>query len=160
MDPAPALPRLPAPLRHVSVLQGSHYPTNALRRGIYAPVLIQMLQTAAISGCMPQMDPDTGTEIGPARQLKVEAQLDCAFKLLDKVLPSAKEEAAPYINPSREENLVEVTPDRVRTMTSEQLDHELRARFSRAPVPTSIPASPVFDSQPLEAWVDTEGDDE
>jgi hypothetical protein len=125
---------------------------------------MKMLHTAALSGCMPQLDPDTGTEIGPARQVKVETQMDCAFKLLNKVLPDAKEEAAPWSNPAREENLIDVTADRVRTMTADQLDHELREQFRRlspAPqLPHSQPAAPIFDAPPLEAWVDTPGDDE
>jgi hypothetical protein len=105
---------------------------------IHAPVLIQMLHTAALTGVVPQVDPQTGVEIGPARPIKPETQVDVALKLLAKALPDAKENAANYDDPNQQGKLIDVTPERVRTLTKEQLEAALAERFT-----TPAPSSPI-----------------
>jgi hypothetical protein len=110
---------------------------------IHAPVLIQMLHTAALAGVVPQLDPQTGVEIGPARPIKPETQVDVALKLLAKALPDAKESAANYDDPNQQGKLIDVTAERVRTLTKEQLEAALQERFT-----TDNPTSPSPSTRP------------
>jgi hypothetical protein len=141
--PAPMQRALRMSSENIPTTLPSQYRVGALRRLIHAPALIHLMHTAAFQGVVPQVDPVTGIEIGPARAIKPETQLEMASKLLAKALPDMKEQAANYDDPDASERLVEVTADRVRTLTREQLEAELTRRIKEQQAPAH--ASPKVE---------------
>jgi hypothetical protein len=141
----------------MSVLYGTWNPTSLMRRMIsqMTPAMVKVLQHGALAGVLPQVDPSTGAEIGPARPMEVGDQIKCIQYLMNKVLPDYKEEAvkAPVMREDNE-GLTMVTPDKVRTMTREQLAEAIQEQFSP---PTPVDAKAVVT--PFDETIDEATDE-
>lgn len=115
-----------------------------LRDAIPAGVLLALQIDAALTGKVRQIDTETGEDVGPARPIEPETQLELMERLLKKRLPDAK---SADVEADRAVDLDELPtdPEEVKRLPISQLGKLIEAQFTpREPKgePHAEPAQP------------------